>query len=108
MVEGKLSKFERARLLAIKDHFNSDNYDEEFYKLLHTTVIPGLLELDERIRRAIVKFTTEVWGQQLKMSRALNIDDTSIVLGAITEALLQGYEVGRKRRRPLTTKREGR
>ncbi len=97
----ELNRFEKAGLLAIKDHYNPDGYDAEFYKLLQTTTIPNVLIMDEGIRQAIAKFIPESWdGLQSTMS-LVGADIDSIIQAAMTCSLLKGYELGRKRRRPL-------
>ena len=105
MANDELNPFEKSGLLAVKDLTNPDHYDEEFYKLLSTQKFPGVLELDDQIRPAIMKFIKEAWESlhwKFEQSGAIS---PAAVLTAMTEALLTGYELGRKLRRPLTAKR---
>ena len=105
MAEEELTRFEKAGLRAFKDSRKRGEYDKQFYELLWATEIPQMLELDEQIRRAITKFITEAWDRHLEIGRTQNIDEDSNAQSAMTIALLKGYELGRKLRRPLTAKR---
>ena len=107
MAEEELNQFEKASLLAVKDHFNPDGYDAEFYRLLQTTRTPDLLIMKEEIRRAITKFIPEYWdGLEAEMT-LLVADKQCIIAAAMTCSLLKGYEMGRKLRQPLTSKPDG-
>jgi len=104
MANDELNPFEKSGLLAVKDHTNPGHYDEEFYKLLRIQPFPGLLELDDQIRPAIMKFILMKWESlHSKLDQSGTISQAA-VMTAMTEALLTGYELGRKLHRPLTTK----
>jgi len=105
MAKEELTRFEKAGLLAIKDFLSRDNYDKGFYELLCTTKIPSLLELDDAIRPAIVRFIVKFWEQEREGALPAGCNNEDQIKGALTLTLLIGYELGRKLRRPLTAKR---
>lgn len=98
----ELNQFEKAGLLAIKDHYSQDGYDKEFYRLLQTTEGPHILIIEERIRQAITKFIPEYRDHLESMMSSMSIDKESIIQAVMTCSLLKGYELGRKLRRPLS------
>lgn len=106
MTEEELTHFEKAGLLAIKDHFNPDGYDVGFYILLQTTRIPDILIMDGAIRQALSKFIPEYWDNLQSTMSLVGADRDSIIQAAMTCSLLKGYELGRKLRQPLTLKPE--
>ncbi len=104
MAKDELNHSEKAGLLAVKDLANPDHYDKEFYKLLSTQTFPGVLEIDDQIRPAIVKFIHKERESLHLESEQPQIISPGTVETAMTMALLRGYELGRKLRRPLTAK----
>ncbi|MBA7468302.1 hypothetical protein ES707_03545 [subsurface metagenome] len=104
MANDELNPFEKIGLQMAKDLTNPDHYDEEFYKLLSTQRIPRVLEIDDQIRTAIVKFIKETWESLHWKFDQPEILNLAAVMTAMTQALITGYELGRKLRRPLTTK----
>lgn len=102
MADLELTRDEMQRLLALRDAQNLDDYDEEFYRLLTTEAIPGAEELDDRIRRAILKYISDWWSFH---SRAQNLGKFQVVeyiTGFTLFLLVLGYSLGMKLGRPLT------
>lgn len=106
MVEGNLSDREKAGLLGFDDSRKMDDYDMEFYELLWATKPPKPMEMDDRIRRAIVRFVTNAWDQHLQACSAQSLDEDTTGRSAMNIAFLKGYELGRKLQRPLDSNQE--
>ena len=104
MADDKLTPGDKAILLGIMDGEKRDDYDEEFYKLLLITEHTDLKDVDGRIRRALLKYTAEFTDGLLKDKRAEDLDLSNAIAVSLLTGLLQGYELGRKRRRPLIAK----
>ncbi|GAI92952.1 unnamed protein product [marine sediment metagenome] len=104
MANDELNPLEKSGLLAVKDLTNPDHYDKKFYKLLSTQRFPGPLEIDDQIRPAIAKFIEEAWESLHSTFDQPEVISKEVVATAMTGALLTGYELGRKLRRPLTAK----
>ena len=102
----ELNVFEKAGLLAIKDHYN-EGYDAEFYSFLQKTRVPDLMILDRGIRKAVAKFIPEYWRVLDQVMSQADIDEESKIEGAMTCALLKGYQVGKRLRRSIISKRAG-
>ena len=82
-----LTDNEKANLLAHVDGkaIGKNDYDESFYRAMCQVDIPHSFELDNKVRRAIMKFVCE------------NEDNTSKG-GVLMLGFIHGYMVGRKLR----------
>lgn len=108
MANGDLTKLEMAGLTAFKDSRQSDDYDTEFYQLLLAIAPPDILEMDERIRRAITKYIKEAWEEHLVGCFAEGLDEGCTGRAAMNISFLIGYELGRELQRPLTSNQAAR
>ncbi len=101
MNDNNLTNYEKTKLVVVGDHAQKTNYDEVLYELLSQTTPPLPHEIDDRSRRAITKYIMETWpilkneGEQWEHT----IDETA--MGAMTQVLIIGYELGRELRKPL-------
>jgi len=102
MSENNLTPNEKAGLLAIKDKFSCNSLDAKFYKLLETLDVPDITDLNEGVRKAIAKFIPEYWDRLQRELLTTGFYDYTVIISAMTLALLKGYELGRRMQRPLT------
>jgi len=102
MFEHELTQSEKVKLVATLDRHNSEDFDQEFFQELMSCDIPLPDELDDRIRRAIKKFTDILVASTKKDSLPLEGIPWGVIGGVLIQSLLVGYELGRKLRRPLT------
>lgn len=84
-----LNECERASLLGVVDAANRDNYDRQFYETMRKIPVPGLDEIDDRVRRAIALHISKAEGTP------------TYVQGAITVGFIHGYMVGRELKRDI-------
>jgi len=59
-------------------------------------------ELDGRTRRAITAFVMETWAGLATVAAKNKVDPASMTMGAMTEMLITGYELGRQLQKPFT------
>ena len=100
MEKDELTLDEKATLLGHVDVRLRADYDDDFYNDLCSTNIPILDEVNDRSRRAIIKYVTAMWHDYKDDSP--EFDNDTKFLAALTEALIKGYELGRKRKLPIT------
>lgn len=93
-MEEKLTQQEKAELLGSVDHTNQDDYDRQFYEAMKETPVPHIEEIDDRVRRAILRYIAEGKG------RASQED----IGGFVMMGFFHGYQVGRKLKRDITSK----
>ena len=61
----ELTHSEKARLLAYLDVKHMDGYDEDYYNDLRKIKLPHVADVDDRIRRALARYTHE-WATEAK------------------------------------------
>lgn len=93
-MEENLTQRDRALLLGVVDGTNKDDYDREFYEKMKEIPPLGVEEVDDQVRRAIVRFVTDVKGEASKAENG----------GFVILGFLHGYQVGRKLKRDITSK----
>ena len=101
MVDNTLTHRDKARLLASTDMRTDSGRDEALYQALKRMPEPQPEELDGRTRRAITAFVMETWAGLALVAAKNNQDPASMTMGAMTEMLITGYELGRKLQKPL-------
>lgn len=92
-----------AFLLATGDIKLKNDYDKDFYNELSRIKPPALESLDDRIRRAIIKYVETLW-HDFKGIATEDLHSDELLLAAMTESVLRGYELGRKLKRPIAGK----
>lgn len=102
MAEAELTQWEKGRLIGAIDARNLTDYDEEFYQLLKRQVGPTAEDIDNRIHRAMLKFTHEATRKILNAYDSEQIGIFPAIHATLLTGLIIGYEVGRKLKRPLT------
>lgn len=94
MSQDELTEEEKAGLLGYVDAINRNDYDERFYADIRDTRIPNMENLNDRTRRAIIKYIDSFWEETKKEFQG---DDPDIIaLTALTEVFLKGYELAKK------------
>ena len=101
MNNNNLTPNEKAAMLAIKDYFSSNSLDAEFYKSLETTKVPDIFDINEGIRKSIVKFIPEYYDMLQEALLPMGFDGDIKIIALMTSSLLLGYELGRTLRKPL-------
>lgn len=101
MNDNNLTNVEKTRLVSTMDCRQITDYDEILYNLLSWTKPPFPHEIDDGSRRAISKYVMETWPilKALGEQEGNGIDATA--MGAMTDTLLIGYELGRMLSKPL-------
>jgi len=102
MNDNTLTHRKKARLLAATDVRSDEGRDEVLYQTLKSMPEPQPEQLDGKTRRAITAFIIETWAGLAFVAAKNNQDPASMTMGAMTEMLITGYELGRMLRRPLT------
>ena len=100
MEKDELTLDEKATLLGNVDARSRADYDERFYNDLCAIDTPIMDKMEDRSRRAIIKYVLAMWKDYKEVSP--EFDNDTKFLAALTEALLKGYELGRKRKHPIT------
>lgn len=90
----ELTHSEKARLLAYLDARNRDDYDEDYYNDLRKIKLPHVADVDDRIRRALARYTHE-WSASAKMLGEMPIGSYFI------EGWMHGYIAGRTLKRNI-------
>ena len=93
-MEENLTRRDRAILLGTVDRRSKDDYDREFYEKMKEIPPLGVEEVDDQVRRAIVRFVTDVKGEVSEEENG----------GFVILGFLHGYQVGRKLKRDITRK----
>lgn len=101
MADNTLTHKEKARLLASTDMRSDSGRDESLYQALKSMPEPQPEQLDSRTRRAITAFVMETWAGLALVAAENNQDPASMTMGAMTEMLITGYQLGYKLQRPL-------
>jgi len=91
-MEEKLTQREKAGLLGSVDNTNPEDYDRQFYEAMNETPVPHVEELDDRVRRAILRYIASGKGESSKA------DNGAFVL----MGFIHGYQVGRKLKKNIT------
>lgn len=96
MTEEKLTRGEKATLLALVDAKHVDAFNEEFYNLMKKTPPLELEEINDHIRRSIVKFINTMVDDE-GVAEAVSSDKPLFLLrGMVTVSWLHGYMVAQK------------
>jgi len=101
MTDNLLTPKDKARVLASIDMRNTSDRDGDLYQLLKQMPEPQPEDLDGRTRRAITSFVMERWAGLALVAAKNNLDPAMMTMGAMTEMLITGYELGRKLQKPL-------
>lgn len=96
MTDHKLTPEDKAELLGIMDADKHDEYDEEFFRLLKLQSPLDAEDIDDRIRRAILKYTSEFADRLLKTRPPEDLDLHDSIVTSLWVGLMVGYELGRK------------
>jgi len=104
MAEDELTHSEKVTLIANIDARQQDDYDEVFYELLMSQRTLGVLEVDDRIRRAITKFARNYSQHLINDIFEADVSLARVSEVSLTVGFLRGYELGRKLCRPLALK----
>ncbi len=102
MVDNTLTHRDKARLLASTDVRSDQGRNESLYRALKSMPEPQPEELDGRTRRAITAFVMETWAGLALVAAKNNQDPASMTMGAMTEMLITGYELGCQLQQPFT------
>jgi len=93
-MEENLTQRDKAILLGNIDGRSKDDYDREFYEKMKEIPPLGIDEVDERVRRAILRFIMDGKGEASKEDNG----------GFVIMGFIHGYMVGRKLKRDITRK----
>ncbi|MBU1067196.1 hypothetical protein KKE60_05385 [Patescibacteria group bacterium] len=102
MADNTLTHRDKARLVASTDLRSDQGRNETLYRALKSMPEPQPEELDGRTRRAITAFVMETWASLAIAAANNNLNPASMTMGAMTEMLITGYELGRQLQKPLT------
>ena len=102
MSDNSLSNLEKARVISVMDHVQTDDFDGMLYALLTKAEPPYPHEVNDRTRRAISKYVMGAWPHLKSQGDRDGCSIDEIAMGAMTETLLIGYELGRQLQKPLT------
>ena len=102
MDDNTLAHRDKARLLASTDVRSDQGRNEALYRALKSMPEPQPEELDGRTRRAITAFVMETWAGLETVAAKDNVDPAAMTMGAMTEMLITGYELGRQLQKPFT------
>lgn len=93
----QLTEQDKAKLLAVTDGkaARDGEYDRKFYEALYRIAPLGLDEVDDRVRRAILRFIADGKGEASKPDNG-----AFVMMG-----LIHGYMVGRKLKKDIRRKR---
>lgn len=91
----KLTSHDKARLLGFTDGKGLNDYDRKFYKLMREVKPLELEEVDDGVRRAILRFIMDGKGPASQENNG----------GFVMMGFLHGYMVGRRLKRDI--RREG-
>lgn len=93
-MEEELTRKEKTRLLGIVDATNLDDYDQEFYEKMREIPPLGVDDVDDRVRRAILRFIMDGKGEASKPENG----------GFVAMGFIHGYMVGQKLKRDICGK----
>ncbi|MFH0847182.1 MAG: hypothetical protein V1894_03890 [Chloroflexota bacterium] len=102
MTDNTLTHKEKARLFAATDVRSDQGRNEALYRALKSMPEPQPEELDGRTRRAITAFVMETWAGLATVAAKDNVGPAAMTMGAMTEMLITGYELGRQLQKPFT------
>lgn len=94
MMEEKLTQRDKAILLGNIDGRSKDDYDREFYEKMREIPPLGVDEVDDQVRRAILRFIADGKSEASKPPNG----------GYVMMGFMHGYMVGRKLRRDIRRK----
>jgi len=103
MIDNTLTHRDKARLVASTDVRSDRGRNESLYRALKSIPEPQPEQLDGRTRRAITAFVMETWAGLATVGAKNKIDPAAMTMGAMTEMLITGYELGRQLQKPFTT-----
>lgn len=91
----ELTRHDKAELLGVMDGkgLAKESYDHEFYKAMYRIAPLELDEVDDQVRRAIIRFVMD--------TKTINPDNGGLVI----MGFVHGYMVGRKLRKDIRGKR---
>ena len=104
MNDNNLTSNEKSRLVSTMDHKQATEYDEALYTLLTQASAPFPHEVDDQTRRAISKYVRGAWFHLKDQGERDGQSTDEIAMGAMTEILFIGHELGRLMHRPLSTR----
>jgi len=90
----ELTQRDKAILLGNMDSTSADDYDRQFYEKMKEVAPLHPEEVDDGVRRAILRFIMDGKGEASKADNG----------GFVMMGFLHGYMVGRKLRRDITRK----
>lgn len=94
-MEENLTQQDKANLLGIIDGKGmNDSYDQEFYEAMCQVRPLDVDEVDDRVRRAILRFIDQGKGEASKPENG----------GFVAMGFVHGYMVGQKLKRDITRK----
>ena len=103
MTDNTLTHRDKARLVAATDVRSDQGRNEALYRALKSMPEPPQPEeLDGRTRRAITAFVMETWAGLAIVAAKNNVDPAAMTMGAMTEMLITGYELGRQLQKPFS------
>jgi len=94
MMDEELTQREKLTLLGINDGKGKDDYDRQFYEMMKEIPPLGVEEVDDRVRRAILRYIADGKGESSKAP----------IGGYVMMGFVHGYMVGRKLKRDITRK----
>jgi hypothetical protein len=94
MMDEELTRREKIILLGINDGKSKDDYDRQFYEKMKEIPPLRVEEVDDRVRRAILRYIADGKGESSKAPTA-----AYVMMG-----FAHGYMVGRKLKRDITRK----
>jgi len=87
-----LTPLEQGRLLAELDYRNREDYDRDYYNKLQKIQEPRVADLDDRVRRAISRYITDVAKD---VADAFSSDEEYPPGAYLLEGWILGYVAGR-------------
>ncbi|MDP2730487.1 MAG: hypothetical protein Q8O55_08385 [Dehalococcoidales bacterium] len=102
MADNTLTHRDKARLIAATDVRSNEGMNEALYRALKSMPEPLPEQLDGRTRRAITAFVRETWAGLATVAASNNQGSAAMTMGAMTEMLITGYELGRQLQKPFT------
>lgn len=92
----ELTPQDKAKLLGAQDARNlDDGYDRKFYEAMRRIPPLGLDEIDDQVRRAILRYIQDGTGEASKPENG----------GLVMMGFAHGYMVGRKLKRDIRCKK---
>jgi len=93
MSNEEMTATDKARVLGYVDRHNVEDFDRDFYEAMHRTRTLDIDEVDDKVRRAVLRYLADGRNEDVKINGAW------IMMG-----FFHGYMVGRKLRRDIREK----